>query len=151
MFYSEPAMSSTLTIENTRFGPLSVDADKVITFPEGILGFEDLKRYVIQVVEEYEPFQWLISVDDGAVMFPVISPKMVKEDYAPDITREQLSGIGQYDDADLLLYLIVTFNAESQEVSANLKGPLFINQQTRLGSQVVLESDDYPLKYVFLE
>ncbi len=148
--HSGRRMSSTLTFENNQFGTLSVDEDKIITFPEGIIGFEDLKRYVIRVVEEYEPFQWLISVEDREVIFPVLSPKLVREDYAPRITRDHLSGIGEYEDEDLLLYLIVTFNAESQEATANLKGPLFINQQTRRGRQVVIESDEYPLKYVFM-
>ena len=91
-----------------------------------------------------------MRVEDREVIFPVLSPKLVREGYEPSITRDHLTGIGEYADEDLLLYLIVTFNAESQEATANLKGPLFINQQTRMGRQVVIESDEYPLKYVFM-
>ena len=144
-------MAEMITIENRQFGTLNIDPAKIITFPEGILGFEDLKRYAIQVFEEYEPFHWLISVDDPEVLFPLISPKLVKEDYDPEVLTDDIKLVGEYQEADLLLYLIATIGSGEDKVTANLKGPVFINQARALGQQVVLESDDYSLKYVFLE
>jgi flagellar assembly factor FliW len=144
-------MADSITIQNSQFGALSIDPDKIITFPEGILGFEDLKRYSIQVFEDYEPFHWLIAVDDSEVLFPIISPKLVKEDYSPVIHQEDVKLLGAFEDKDLLMYLIVTLGSAEGQVTANLKGPVFINQASAKGQQVVLDSDAYPMKYVFLE
>ena len=144
-------MAEMITIENRQFGTLTIDPDKIITFPEGILGFEDLKRYTIQVFEEYEPFHWLISLDDPEVLFPIISPKLVKEDYDPEVHTADITLMGEYAEADLLLYLIATIGSGEDKVTANLKGPVFINQARAIGQQVVLESDEYPMKYVFME
>jgi flagellar assembly factor FliW len=144
-------MAESFTIKNSQFGELTIDPARIIAFPEGILGFEDLKRYAIQVFEDYEPFHWLISVDDPEVLFPIISPKLVKEDYNPEVHQEDVRLLGDFKDEDLLMYLIVTLGSGEHQVTANLKGPLFINQAEAMGQQVVLESDEYPLKYVFLD
>jgi len=140
-----------MNIQNSQFGTLTIEPEKIITFPAGILGFEDVKQYVVQVFEEYEPFHWLVSVEDPDVLFPIISPKLVKEDYNPEVHQGDIQLVGPFKDEDLLLYLIVTLGSGEYQVSANMKGPIFINQAEAKGQQVVLESDEYPMKYVFLE
>lgn len=140
-------MKQERIIKNRQMGSIKVDPSKVITFPEGVLGFEDIREYVIIDFEDHEPFQWLVALDDPEVQFPIISPLLVKEDYSPSLARETVSQIGDFSDEDLLLYAIVTIRPGAIKVTADLKGPIIINQKTRLGKQIILDSDEYPLDH----
>lgn len=140
-------MKQERIINNRQIGSIKVDPSKVITFPEGVLGFEEIHEYVIIDFEEHEPFQWLVALNDPEVQFPIISPILVKEDYSPSLAREAVSQIGDFADKDLLLYAIVTIKPGATRVTADLKGPLIINQKTRLGKQIILDSDEYPLDH----
>jgi len=138
------------TIENSQFGEIKYSEDKVVLFEESILGFEDLKRYIILDVQEFEPFQWLISIDDPEISFPIISPLVVKEDFAPNLSKKEIEYfIGEFKDEELLLYVIVTIKDNLQKVTANLKGPIIINQNSRKGIQIIVE-EDYPSVYTFI-
>ena len=59
-----------MQIETTRFGLLPIDENQVITFPEGLPGFESHRRFTLVQhpgSDGRSPFQWLQSVDDGAL------------------------------------------------------------------------------------
>ena len=143
-------MTKEIVVNNSQFGTLSIEEEKVITFPQGIFGFEELTRYAILVFEEYEPFQFLISIDEPEISFPVISPLLAIEKYEPKITKEDIALIGDFKDEDLIMYAIVTIKSDSKEVTANLKGPVVINQKERLAQQVVIESDEYSMEHPFM-
>ena len=72
-----------MKISTTRFGDISIDEARVIQMREGMLGFEQLKRYVLLMHDEKIPFWWLQSVKDGSVAFVVINAFAVKPDYKP--------------------------------------------------------------------
>ena len=143
-------MSKTYTVENPQLGTLTIDPDKTISFPEGLIGFEDLTTFAIIDLEEYEPFQWLLSIDDPDISFPIISPILVVDDYSPPISRAEAYNLGTFEDTDLLLYAIVTIRPEIRKVSANLKGPIIINQKSRIGQQIVLSDDRYSTSHEFM-
>lgn len=138
-------MAEEIILNNSQFGPVSVEEDKVITFPQGIIGFEDLTKYAILVFDEYQPFQFLISIEDPEVIFPVMSPLLVKDTYAPDITKDDVAMLGDFNDEDLILYVIVSIKGETEGVTANMKGPIIINQVGKLGQQIILDSEEYSL------
>lgn len=143
-------MGKPKTVTNSQFGEVTVPDDKIVAFPDGIIGFEELKQFVIIDLPDYEPFQWLLSIDDPEVVFPVISPLIVQADYQPSIERSSVQRIGQFEDTDLLMYAIVTVRDNGKQVTANLKGPLVINQKNRTGQQVVLESDELSTEHPFI-
>ena len=67
--------------ETSRFGKLEVAEDKVIQFPSGVLGFPQIKRYVLLDYEE-TPAKWLQAIDDPDVAFIVMEPTLLVQDYA---------------------------------------------------------------------
>lgn len=138
-------MAEEIILANSQFGKVSVEKDKVISFPQGIIGFEDLKEYAILVFDDYQPFQFLISIEDPEVIFPVMSPLLVNDSYAPDITKDDISLLEDFKEEELILYVIVSIKGEAEGVSANMKGPIFINQTKKLGQQIILDSEEYEL------
>lgn len=127
-------MGQEKIIKNRQFGDITVDLTKTVTFPDGVIGFEDLREYILIDFEEYEPFQWLIAIDDPEVVFPIVSPIVVKKDYEPPIARESLNKIGDFKDEDLLIYSIITIKPKGEKITANLKGPIVINQKNPVGA-----------------
>jgi len=143
-------MAKKTKINNSQFGTLTIESDKIITFPLGILGFEELKKYAIVVFEEYGPFQFLVSIEDPETAFPIISPLLVIEKYEPDIKKEDVASIGDFSEKDLIMYVIVTIKKDSKGPTANLKGPIIINQKEKLAQQVIVDSDEYSTNQSFM-
>src|SRR5688572_28849516 len=77
--------TSALRVESTRLGVLEVEEEIIITFSEGLIGFEECQRYVVVRHDEKSAFRSLQSLDMPAVAFPIIEPNQVRPDYAPTI------------------------------------------------------------------
>jgi len=125
--------------------------DDVIRFPLGIPGFEDIKRYIVISVPEYEPFHWLQAVDGSKIRLAVINPMIIKSDYSPQISKSELKSLGIVDPKDLLVYVIITLRSPLNESTANFMGPLFINIQKKIGKQIIIEDAKYSLREQIIE
>ena len=67
------------------FGEVEISEDKILTFPNGIIGFPDMTRFTLMHDSEKDDssIHWLQSVDEPSFAMPVIDPLYVKEDYNP--------------------------------------------------------------------
>ena len=139
-----------MTIQTKHFGELNIDEGKIITFPEGIPGFPEHKKYIFIFDEEDEnsPFCWLQSIDDGNIAFALINPLSIYPQYAPQVDEGTvLESLGEANPENLAVYAIVVVPEDITQMTANLKAPLIINTKTKLGMQVIAENDDYEVKY----
>jgi len=127
-----------MKIKNSQFGEVEFDENIIIPFPEGIIGFEDLKRFIIIHDEDCEPFRWLISVDEPEVGFAILEPSLVVQDY---YVR------AGFDPEVYALFVIVTLSHEISKISVNLKAPVVIDKVKNLGRQVILENADFEVSY----
>jgi flagellar assembly factor FliW len=123
-----------MKILTRQLGELEFDETFIITFPEGLIGFEQHQRFIIVNDEDSEPFRWLISIDDSDIGFPLIEPALVYSDYQPNLS---------FSSEEASLFSIVTLNPHLEKVTLNLKGPIIIHNNSRIGKQVVLPSDKY--------
>ena len=60
-----------MKIKTTRFGEIETDKDTVITFPEGMLGFESVTEYMILNDPSGGPLHWLQSIVHPEVAFVI--------------------------------------------------------------------------------
>ena len=136
-----------MKIQTSRFGEIDVDESKIIEMRAGILGFNNLNRFVMIIHEEGSPFYWFQSLDEGSIAFITINPFLIKSDYDPEIDDHavQLLEIEKAEDIELMV--ILTIRTDPARMTANLRAPLVINKQKRLASQVILEGDQYPVRY----
>ena len=112
-------------------------SDTVIHLPSGLLGFEQVKRYVLSSTPEEEPFQWFRDQKDSNLAFVVVSPFEVLPDYSPDLPPEDVKFLGLEAPEDAIVLNIVTLRSRGG-ATMNLKGPIVINRFTLIGKQVVL-------------
>ncbi|MFQ5780137.1 MAG: flagellar assembly protein FliW [Nitrospiria bacterium] len=128
--------------------------DYTITFPEGILGFPHIKRFVILEEESGSPlFRWLQALDDPEVAFVVADPAIFMPDYCEKIPVGERYPVALFDRTDgeadapekqpILLVIITVPQEDPMKMSANLLGPLVINPQTRMAKQIVLSDEGY--------
>lgn len=112
-------------------------SENIIHLPLGLLGFEQIKRYVLLANPEEAPFRWLQVLDDPTLAFLTISPFDVMPEYAPEISDDDSSFIGLKAPQDALIYNIVTLRPNGR-ATMNLKGPIVLNRFTLTGKQVVI-------------
>lgn len=139
-------------IETGRFGRTEVLPDSVIAFSEGILGFEELRRFVIILSDVCEPIQWLQSVEDPMVSLPIINPFLIKPDYELDVDDMELASIGQPSVEDILVVSVVVLPEDITKTTINLSAPILINVKQRKGRQIVMEyTQENAIKYPAFE
>lgn len=139
-----------MLVKTKHFGEIDLTEDKILTFNNGIMGFEDFKKYTILFDSEdgEEPvISWLQSLDEETFAIPVVSPLLVKEDYNPIVEDEWLSSLGELTDENIVILLTITVPADLEKMTVNLKAPFVINSDTRKGCQIIVENKDYEVKY----
>ena len=136
---------------NTRlFGEIEVSEDKIITFPGGIIGFPEMQKFTLIFDEEKGTnagIRWMQSLDEAGFALPVMDPLVVKADYNPEVDDELLKGLGNIGPDNLLVLVTVTVPADLTKMSVNLQGPIVINVEERKACQVIIDGEDYPIKY----
>ncbi len=108
-----------------------------VRMPNGMLGFEEIKDYVLATNPEEHPFAWLQVQDNSALAFVVIDPFVALPDYQPDIPQVDVEFLKLKQADDALLLGIVTIH-EGQQATVNLKGPIIINRHTHVAKQVII-------------
>lgn len=136
-----------MQIQSSRFGWLSVEDDRVLTFPRGLLGFPDHARFALIRSGTTgggagEGFFWLQSVDDAALAFVVTDPALFFKDYAVPVRDDAAADLGLTGTdaagraAGVQVFAIC--NKVGDWLTGNLLGPIVANPATRLATQVVL-------------
>ena len=138
-----------MQITTNVFGEITVDDDKLIYFPKGIIGFPDLKDFALIHDEEKgsDSIHWLQSIQEPAFAMPVMDPLLVCSDYNPEADDELLNNLGEIKPDDLLVLVTVTVPSDLTQMSVNLKGPIVINAGERKAIQVIAEGDTYQVKF----
>ncbi len=123
-----------ISFQTQRFGSLDVEEDKIIHFPNGLLGFEEIKRYVL--IDYKDTFlKWLQAVDNPDVAFIVAEPKIFLSDYSLELDFATRHCLKLKNDDDLAVLVIV--RVDGDKVIANLNGPLVMNSSLKVGMQAV--------------
>lgn len=140
---------------NTRvFGEVEITDDKIITFPGGIIGFPDMKKFTLLHDEAQgvsSGIRWLQSLEEPGFAMPVMDPLVVKSDYNPEIDDELLTGIGEVTADNILVLVTVRVPSDLTQMSVNLQGPIIINVDERKACQIIVDADTYPVRFPIYE
>ena len=108
-----------------------------LRLPMGLLGFEQIKDYVLLANPAEDPFAWLQVESNVSLAFVVIEPFRILPAYQPEIPQADVDFLGLEQPADALLLNIVTVHGPAG-ATVNLKGPIVINRKTHVGKQVII-------------
>lgn len=132
-----------MKIDTYLFGAVEVDPEKVITFPNGLVAFENDKRFTLVHEEgKTSPVSFTLqSLDDPLLAFQVIDAAALGFNYELALTDAESTALGSPANDDIVV-MQVLFKEGSAEagVTPNLRAPLLINTKAKLGLQKVMET-----------
>lgn len=136
-----------MKVNTTRFGTIDVDEAQVVTLTEGMLGFSECARYVMVDDEIGDPFLWMQSLEIPSLAFVVIDPAVILPSYHFSVKKEQIKSLDTEDINDLQVHVIVTMASNILDVTVNLQGPLVVNKEKRIGTQIVLNDPNFSTRH----
>lgn len=125
----------------------SENSRNIIHFEEGILGFEDVKDYLLYHEDDSNIIWNLQNAADEIPSFIVVDPFAVLTDYSPVFTQPELDYFGETDPENLILLVIAVIKPNLVDSVVNLKAPVVIDANTKKAKQIILENSDYPIRY----
>lgn len=118
-------------------GEVEFDDDLILNFENGLIGFDYLKKFVLIKTDD-DLFFWLNSIEKPEFCFPLIGIRLLDENYPIEENYEA--------------FAVVILNKDPLKITANLKAPIYINQDTKTGFQKIIDNDRYPVDYkLFVE
>ena len=141
-----------MTTKTRLFGKITIDDEKLITFPEGIVGFPFLKQFALihDAENENAPIMWLQSMDEPTFAMPVIEPQLVTDSYNPTVDDTYLEPLGELAEDQIYSLVTITVPPQIENMSVNLKAPIVINMANNKAVQIIVE-DDYKVKHPIYE
>ena len=135
-----------MRIQTSRFGLIELTQNDLIEFPEGILGFGQLRKFVLLDDPNDEIFAWLQSCEEPGIAFPVLEPELFAEGYNPVLAKSDLSALRLGPNNDHRMFCIVTIPKDPTQMTANLKAPVVINIKERVARQCVLQDNSLAIR-----
>jgi len=132
-----------MKIATSRFGEIEINENSIVTMPEGMLGFGEIKEYVLIQHNEGSPFLWYQAVREPNLAFVIVDPFTFFPDYEVQLTEEDLEALKCEKLSDLAVFAVVVIPENPENMTANLRGPIVINTENRIARQVVLADGRY--------
>lgn len=132
-----------MRIDTQRFGTLRFNADQLFLFPNGLIGMETLRQWALISDPENPSVAWLQSASRGDRAIALISPRVFFHDYRVHVTRRDLAALSMQPGADV--FVLTTVSGHVGKLTTNLRAPILLNLDRRLGCQVITD-DDQPIR-----
>jgi flagellar assembly factor FliW len=135
-----------ITVHSDLLGDLRVGPTDLLTFPAGMLGFPECRRFAL-LRGGRDGLFWLQSVEYSALVFLLVDPFSIEANYTFDLQPSQIAELGPGESSDIGLLAVVTLPADRGGLpTVNLQGPLVINFKTRCAKQVVSGDDQHAVR-----
>ena len=129
------------------FGEIEIESEATLAFPEGLLGFEEEKEFVVLPIEGNPVFKVLQSTNTEYVAFVIADPWCFYKEYDIQVPDESLKSIEVQNREELSVASIVTLADRLEDSTVNLLAPILVNTEKNLGKQFVLSDGAYHTKH----
>jgi flagellar assembly factor FliW len=130
-----------MRIHCRQLGEIESACPSVVHLPEGLIGYEEHRRFYLLSLEDYLPFRWLVSTADHDLAFAVADPGyFIDESYPLTLGGSDAELLDLRATDSIEVYALLSQGEGGRGITANLKGPLVINSRTRFAKQILLYS-----------
>ena len=138
-----------MKIQTKYLGEIEINKDQIISFPKGLLGFEEHKEFVILGIQGNELFKFLQDIHHEYISFLLINPWDFFKDYDIELPDDKLENISIDPEGNnkMGIYSIVTMGDDLQNSTCNLLAPIVINLEDKKGKQFILNNSPYTTKH----
>lgn len=133
-----------MKVETYLFGAIEVSPEKIINFPNGLVGFEQSKRFMLAHEEskEHPASYTLQSLDEPTLAFQIVDPATLGFNYELALNDAESALLQSPAPEDVAVMQVLFRNEEGGKaaITPNLRAPLVINTRARVGIQKVMEN-----------
>ncbi|MDD2558259.1 MAG: flagellar assembly protein FliW [Desulfuromonadaceae bacterium] len=134
-----------MKIIQSRFGEVEYDPQTVLHFPQGLIGFEDLRDFVVMPNEKDGPLFWIQSVEDAQVALVLTDPTNFFPTYLVEPEAHECKALGMEGEDKCHALVVVTVDTE-RKVTLNLVAPVLFAPHSNRAIQVILENSGYSIQ-----
>ncbi|MBO0601192.1 flagellar assembly protein FliW [Sporosarcina sp. E16_3] len=136
-----------MKIQSTILGEVEASESEILTFENGLPGFENEKHFILLSIEGNEVYQILQSTNSKVVGFVTANPYLFTNDYTFNLNESSVEALNIESEEDIIVLTIVTVKEPFNASTVNLKAPVIINTKSKKAKQYILENADYPIRY----
>ena len=129
----------------TLFGDVSYDPGKAIRFPEGLIGFESLRDFIVMPHKNDDFIYCFQSLEQPHVVFLLVDPALFFPDYQVPVGRTVRKKLGIEPEDPFFILTTITFHRENK-ITLNLLAPVVYSPKSNNAVQIVLDGSDYTTK-----
>ena len=137
-----------MEIDTLRFGQLSVDEKKLLSFQNGLPGLEECQEFAILQFEESNPLHWLQSTQKPDICLPIVNSFTICPNYAFDISDEDVEELALAGPEDVYVVSVVLIPEQNiEQMTVNLVAPIIINHRAGTAKQIIINSGEYNARF----
>lgn len=125
----------------------TVNPENIFTFPEGILGFEEIKEYCILLNEKVKPFMFMQALNGSDICFVCVESFLVCPEFNLTIPQKTVKTLELVSPQEALILSLVTVRKKVEDITANLMSPIVVNMRTSKAQQVIVENSNFSVRY----
>lgn len=137
-----------ISLKTSRFGTIEVAEDSILEFRSGIPGFPAMTRYTLVSHSDSTNFVWLQSIEDADLAFLLVDPIAYEPSYDPQLPDDWNKDLEVSEKDEVVLMCVSRIPpGKPLEATVNLAAPIVVNVSKRIAAQVILETDDFPVRH----
>jgi flagellar assembly factor FliW len=139
-----------MRIETKFQDEIEVQDSEILSFEQGIPGFEDEKQFVLLPIED-TVLSLLQSVRTNELAFIMTDPFLFFKDYDFELSVADLERLEIKQESDVCVQVILTVADPYEKSTANLQAPVIMNTKNKKCKQIVLSDGRYRTKHLLTE
>ncbi|NDI36517.1 flagellar assembly protein FliW [Chengkuizengella sediminis] len=139
-----------MKIQTKHFGEIEIEESKIMTFTQGLLGFEDVKSYALLQLDQEIPLTYLQAVEKQDLNFIILDPFQFFKDYNVELSNEIQKELDIKEQSEVTIWSLVSIQDNLENATCNLIAPLVMNIRTKQGKQIILHNSSYTTKHTFI-
>lgn len=129
---------------------IEIQESDILSFEQGLPGFEDEKQFVLLPIEGTE-LSLLQSVETKDLAFITTDPFQFFKTYDFELGKTDIEYLKLVNVQDVLVQVIITVSDPYEKSTANLQAPVVINTKNNSCKQVILSDSKYKTKHLLTE
>jgi flagellar assembly factor FliW len=126
----------------SRFGEIEYQEENLLHFPAGLIGFENLRAFIVMPNEKEGPLFWIQSVEDPQVAFILTDPTHFFLDYRVVPDQRERAKLQLDDEGECFILAVVTVHPD-RKITFNLSAPILFAPKSNRALQVILEGTKF--------
>lgn len=138
-------MSVTICVDTATTAPGPTTAPEELEFTSPPPGMADLRRFTLTALDDTGFLFAMHSVDRPGVRLFVVPPRPYFPEYAPHVDPTAVSSL-DLEGREPVLLVVVHPGQDGEPPTANLLAPIAVDPVSGRALQVVLDTDEWPLR-----